>query len=147
MIGTLSLRMIILPCPCLTWAAQTFSDAEIPYYDVSIIVTGAAETVWLILAVMSQRRKKKILAWKSLARINTSFKKCNFKEKLLAFFNEQFCNFYQNGLLLVLPWLISGSAPEHLWLCKFVATGGRVFTTPFHWQIDCTGSISCQFSG
>ena len=57
MIGTSSLRMIILTCPCLTLATQTFSDAEIPYYDVSIIVTGAAKTVWSILAVMSQRRK------------------------------------------------------------------------------------------
>ena len=58
MIGTSSLRMIILPCPCLALAAETFSDAEIPYYDVSVIVTGTAETVWSILAVMSQRRQK-----------------------------------------------------------------------------------------
>ena len=58
MIGTSSLKMIILPCPCLTLDAQAFSDAEIPYYDVSIIVTGATETVWSVLAVMSQRRIK-----------------------------------------------------------------------------------------
>ena len=56
-IGTSSLKMIILPCSCLTLAAQAFSDAEIPYYDVSIIVTGAAETVWSVVT-----KKKKILA-------------------------------------------------------------------------------------
>ena len=38
-------------------------------------------------------------------------------------------------------WLISGSAPEHLWLCKYVATGGGVLAKTFHWQIDCTGFI------
>ena len=58
MIGTSSLQMIILPCPCLTLAAQAFNDAEIPYYDVSIIVTGAAETVWSVLAVMSHKEEK-----------------------------------------------------------------------------------------
>ena len=146
MIGTSSLKMIILTCPCLTLAAQAFSDAEIPYYDVSIIVTGAAETVWSILAVMSQRRKK-ILAWKSLARINTSFKKCNFTKKFARIFQWAILQFLPKRLIVSPPLTDRWIRPWTLVTVQVRSHRGRVFTTNFHWQIDCTGSISCQFSG